>query len=105
MQKRAAVMISNSKMQVGVKTGALRNSIKVVYHKPSVTGQEMKIGSSVSYALLHHEGSRPHQIRPRPGNKLIKFQGRGGVVFTNLVNHPGTKPNRFLSDQLYHFRY
>lgn len=44
-------------------------------------------------------GTRPHQIRPVRA-KALRFTVNGRVVFAQLVNHPGTKPNDFLSKAL-----
>lgn len=56
---------------------------------------------NVPYALFHHEGTRPHIIRARRANYLRFVSSRTGkVVYTKQVNHPGTKPNRFLVNAL-----
>lgn len=46
------------------------------------------------YALYVHEGTRPHEIRPK--NKKVLANKRTGQVFGKVVHHPGTQPNRFL---------
>jgi len=89
--------------QVGVKSGRLRQSISV---KQGTTGnrQHVKIGSDVHYALMHHEGTRPHIITANPPRTHLRFTNkRGGMVYTTSVMHPGTKPNRYLSSQLRKF--
>lgn len=45
------------------------------------------------------DGTRPHLIRPRRA-KVLRFEVGGRVVYTNLVRHPGTKPNNFLGRAL-----
>lgn len=61
-------------------------------------------------ATWHHEGTQPHVITPRRG-KVLRFYAPGGsrsgvlgpagnVVYARKVHHPGTKPNRFLTDSL-----
>lgn len=64
-------------------------------------GPVVMVGSDAApKALIHHEGSRPHVIMPRTAT-MLRFVGRTGeVVFTRRVNHPGTRPNRYLSDNL-----
>lgn len=58
------------------------------------------VGSDSPIALLHHEGTRAHVILPVKA-KVLVFPGRGGgVVFSQKVNHPGTAPNRYLTDSL-----
>ena len=90
--------LAKAKAQVGVKTGALKKNISA-YHLGNMTGQYVGLRATRPYAFIHHEGSRPHVIEPRGANKLI-FRGRSGVIVTSRVMHPGTKPNRYLSDQM-----
>lgn len=59
------------------------------------------IGSADPIALIHHEGTQPHVIRPRRGKYLVFYWPKAGrVVFLTEVRHPGTRPNRFLTDAL-----
>lgn len=90
---------NRARRQVGVKTGALKASIRmqVIRRRGEVA---VKIGGYTDYALLHHQGSRPHIIEPnKPGGQLVFFKG-SRLVRTPIVHHPGTKPNRYLTDQL-----
>lgn len=78
--------------------GTLRDSIVARLDfkggKPTVM-----VGSEEPYAEVHHEGSRPHVIRARNASKLVFFWPKlGRIVAFPKVNHPGTKPNRFLTD-------
>jgi hypothetical protein len=57
------------------------------------------IGSDNRIALMHHQGTRPHIIMPRRAQTL-RFYSRGRIVYSKLVHHPGTKPNRYLTDNL-----
>lgn len=101
LERRGNTAMRAAKRQVGVKTGRLRASIHM-RHRPTVYGQELWIGSdTVPYALEHHEGTRPHVIPPKNGGVLVL--GRGSVI-RGPVMHPGTKANKFLSNQLWHFR-
>ena len=99
MKKRGRLMVALAKRQVGKDTGALSASIKMTNYRTTY-GQNMKIGSEVNYALMHHNGTRPHIIRPDTA-QILKFTSGSRVVHTREVNHPGTKPNRYLSDQLW----
>ena len=95
------------------RTGRLAKSI----HKRHLgysnkTGQYVMVGSwTVPYALMVHRGTKPHVINPKGDNQLV-FMGRGGgrsgggmrLVRTNQVNHPGSKRNRYLYDQLKFFK-
>lgn len=99
LMSRGRLIVTAAKVQVGVKTGRLKKSIQINYQKMP-QGPRVKIGSNVSYALLHHEGSRPHVIVAKPP-KMLKFNSKSGkTIFTKSVNHPGTRPNRYLSDHL-----
>jgi hypothetical protein len=89
-----------AKRQVGVQTGALRKSIHIMRHVGHAKGQTIEIGSNLKYALMHHEGTKPHIITPNPPNKVLSFSRGSRVVHTKVVHHPGTKANRYLSDQL-----
>ena len=88
-----------ARRQVGVRTGALRASIHL-RHYADPRGQYVRIGSDLSYARLHHEGSKPHLIVPKQKGGLLKFQTKGQTVFTHMVRHPGTRPNRYLTDNM-----
>lgn len=41
-------------------------------------------------------GTRPHEIRPRKHNGVLRFTTGGRIVFARAVHHPGTQPNPFL---------
>lgn len=104
METRGQKALLGAKSKVGVKTGALRDSIHM-RHTSSSRGQQIWIGSDKSYAYLHHEGTRPHMIVPKVAGGVLRFSGRGGrVVVTTSVMHPGTRANPYLSSQLRHFR-
>jgi hypothetical protein len=98
LDKWAKLMLFQAKRQVGVRTGALRASIHMT-HERMINGQEFRIGSDLNYALVHHQGSRPHLITPDRA-EMLRFTSRGRVVYSHQVMHPGTKANRYLSDQL-----
>lgn len=86
---------------VGVKSGNLRDHIvKRVTEEngmPVVT-----VGAwNVPYAYWHHEGTKPHVIAARVAPYLVFYWKKvGRVVRFKSVNHPGTKPNRFLVNAL-----
>jgi len=87
-----------AKVQVGVRTGALKKSINVT-HERTAAGQKVLVGSSLSYAYMHHEGTRPRVIVASPG-KMLKFSSKGGTVYAHRVRHPGTKPNKYLTGNM-----
>ena len=99
MKKRGRLIVAAAKRQVGVDTGRLRDSIHFT-HLRDARSQYMWIGSNEAHALMHHQGTRPHTIVPREA-PILRFSSGSRIVYTRHVNHPGTRPNRYLSDQLY----
>jgi hypothetical protein len=99
---RGRAIVGAAKAQVGVDTGRLKNSISMSQSR-AVYGQSMTIGSPLRYALAHHEGTRPHIITPDRA-QVLRFSSRGRIVYARSVRHPGTKPNKFLADNLYLIR-
>lgn len=105
LSKVAYLVKTAAQAQVGVKTGALKKSIKVGRHERKYNGQKITVGSNLNYALFHHQGTKKHVIYPKSGG-VLRFSvsdSRGGsrVIYAKKVNHPGTKPNRYLTDNLY----
>lgn len=91
-----------AKVQAGYKTGRLKQSIQM-HQSRTPDGQQLKIGSSVHYAYLHHEGTKPHVIVPRRANQLVFMSyksGRAQLVRTQIVHHPGTRANHYLTDPM-----
>lgn len=99
MHRLGRDIVTDAKSQVGYKTGRLRKSINM-QHTRDTKGQQLRIGSPLSYALAHHEGTRPHIILPKPPARIITFRAGAALIRTDMVRHPGTNPNRYLSDQL-----
>lgn len=94
-------IVVGAKAQVGVQTGALRGSIRMEQRAHPGRGQTLKVGSDLPYAYMHHQGTRPHIITPREGAAgALVFRKNSRIIFTKMVMHPGTAPNRYLSDQL-----
>lgn len=54
------------------------------------------------YAGIVSSGSRPHVIQPRRG-KALRFVVGGQVVYARRVNHPGTRPDPYLTRFLSEF--
>jgi hypothetical protein len=101
--------VGYSKEEAPVKTSNLRRTIRL----GTVTDTEVRIlaggTGGVGYARAVHEGSRPHEIRPRR-RKVLRWArggsprrltgsprtGNGEFLYARVVHHPGNKPNRFL---------
>lgn len=81
--------------------GTLRDSIVKRVGAGSALTAQVEVGSSDPVALWHHEGTVPHVIQARRAPRLVFWWGKvGKVVAFPKVNHPGTRPNRFLTDAL-----
>ncbi len=61
-----------------------------------VDGMSATIGPLVPYAVYVEIGTAPHEIRPVHSSVLAFKSADGKLVFSSLVNHPGTKANPFM---------
>lgn len=82
------------------KSGAMRDSVRIFPVKRGDTQAIIKAGGpGAPYAIYVHEGTRPHEIRPREKKALrwatSKGQGKG-FIFAKKVNHPGYKGDPFM---------
>lgn len=84
--------------QVGKKTNKLATSI-TTRTTVDLLGIVNTTGSDNPIALIHHNGSRAHEIRPRRA-KVLRFVQNGRVRYAHRVWHPGTRPNRYLTDNM-----
>lgn len=93
---RATRIQQRAKQQVGKRSRRLERSIVKRFVRTSL-GASVWVGSDEPHALVHHEGSRPHLIEPKNARVLV-FEVGGVTVYAARVNHPGTQPNRYLTD-------
>lgn len=98
LARKGRLIEFGAKRQVGVSTGALRASIHM-RHFTDPRGQYVRIGSPLKYARAHHEGTKPHLIKPNTA-QMLRFVSKGQIVFAHMVRHPGTPPNRYLTDNM-----
>lgn len=98
LRKRAQILQQLAKRQVGVKTGALKRSIRYQVVRDS-RGLVATVGSNNRIALMHHNGTKPHIILPKRA-PVLRFYSHGRIVYSKMVHHPGTKPNKYLTDNL-----
>jgi hypothetical protein len=89
--------VIKAKALAGVKTGALKRSIKMRRDRTYRGEYAVLVGSDVSHALVHHEGARPHIITPQQPGGVLVFRGKRGKVVTKMVRHPGHRPNPYLT--------
>lgn len=68
----------------------------------SATGAGGRVWSDVPYARWVHDGTPPHQIRPRGRGYKLKFFWRKTNRTERFwkVNHPGQKGQHFLTEPL-----
>lgn len=95
LRKIGLEILIGAKAMVGVRTGRLRRSISMKQARRS-RYQYVTVGSNVSYAYMHHEGTSPHEIHAREG-RIMRFNVGGRVVYARKVNHPGTKSRKYLT--------
>lgn len=91
---RVAGEISNDAKDLApYKTGNLERDIQVF--DDNISNLEIEIGNSklTPYARFVHDGTKPHEIRPK-NKKALKTPF--GV--RKKVNHPGTKANPYLQN-------
>jgi hypothetical protein len=100
-KKRATKVLLAAKAEAPSKTGELRAGIKMDRSRDTrgqyETGYD--VVSTAPHTLYVIKGTRPHKIT---GNPLLGFfwPKVGKFVVFHSVNHPGTKPNNFLSRAL-----
>jgi hypothetical protein len=98
LNNKGEEIITAARAMVGVRTGNLRSSIHM-RHMRDPRGQRIWVGSTLDYALAHHEGTAPRLI-PSKSGKMLRFVSRGQIVYAHAVLHPGTEANRYLSNAL-----
>jgi hypothetical protein len=109
--RRAEVFQAAARTQAPMRTGCLRRSI-VKRFEETPTGPGIRFVADtrgcatnpkrIGYSLFVHEGTSPHTIRAVNASVLAFFWPNGpngaDTYFFRSVNHPGTKPNRFFTD-------
>jgi len=98
IRRRTTSVQTEARRRVGKRTRGLERSI-VTRLAIESSGPVGYVSTSSPIAEYHHNGTRPHVIRPTR-RKFLRFPGGRGVTFAKVVHHPGTKPNRFLTDSL-----
>ncbi|URP22167.1 hypothetical protein SEA_BIG4_83 [Microbacterium phage Big4] len=100
MKQIGRVVTAAARAQVGKETGELARSIHWRMGRWAAGLPETWVGTYNDIAFIHHEGTRPHAISAR-GAQFLRFSAKGRIVYDRTVMHPGTKPNRFLTDNIY----
>lgn len=100
LARRGRKVLIAARGQVGLDTGRLKKSLRMTHERSAGRGQFVKVGSPLNYALSHHEGSRPHIITPKRSQVMV-FNKGSRVIYATSVRHPGTRANRYLTNNLY----
>jgi hypothetical protein len=91
VERLADIAYAKAFFEAPWKTGKLAGSIV-----KDVGQGEASIQALAPYAMYVVKGTAPHEIRPVNASCLAFKAAGGGMVFTRLVRHPGTKPNPFM---------
>lgn len=62
--------------------------------------KQIKVISTHPATRYVHDGTQPHQIRPRRAGGMLRFEVGGRIVFARVVNHPGYRGDDFLTRAL-----
>lgn len=99
MDMAGDLIVAEAKSLAPSSTGELRNSIGHTAPTGSLAGGDLTVTVSASAEHASHVefGTKPHKIFPR-FRRALRFPGSGGgFAFAKVVNHPGTRPQPFLS--------
>lgn len=99
---RAQVVQNAAIVQCPKRTNKLSESI-VKRFADTPAGFTVTIAALQPYAVFVHEGTKPHIIMGNPTLAFLWPAAGEGTFFFASVHHPGTKPNKFLSDNLHLF--
>lgn len=76
------------------RTGRYHEGFKANVER-GVRGLRMRLRNDAPHASFIEAGTRPHVITPKNA-KVLVFDAGGDRVFTQMVNHPGTKAYRIM---------
>jgi hypothetical protein len=87
VEARGRRVQARAKQLVGVDTGRLRDSIRlVIVPAPGGRGYQARIGTTVAYARVHHEGHGwIHPVRA----KILAFRPKGSM---RMIFRPRVRP-------------
>lgn len=99
LREASRQVVNRAKVLAPVDTGRLRSSIRAEPPRIFTLRGSVTVGSDIEYAGFVHDGTRPHQIRPR-NVQALRFRIGGRIVYARVVNHPGTRARPFLDRAL-----
>lgn len=89
--------VTYATIRTPVDTGRLRAANQLIVEAPSGWSTTARVVNETEYAILVHDGTAPHVIRPRNPGGVLRFEAASGdIVFATHVNHPGTPGRPFL---------
>lgn len=89
--------VTYATLRTPVDTGRLRAANQLIVDAPAAWSTTGHVVNETAYAMMVHDGTPPHIIRPRNPGGVLRFEAAGGdIVFATHVNHPGTAPRPFL---------
>jgi len=108
-ERRIRTLTYRQRSEAPRRTGKMASRI-TSQHMPSDFGRYLEAAAGVNpgsygqrgYAQIVSSGSRPHVIYPRFA-RALRFVIAGQVIYARRVNHPGTKPNPYLTRHLNEF--
>lgn len=104
IKRRANAVAFSARSIVPRRTGRLMASINVAQNRDEHGNFSFgyKVWAETPYAHYVHEGTAPHVYFSHPGKMRFAGTNRfsGQVVFTDMIDHPGTPANPFLQDAL-----
>lgn len=80
-----------------VRTGRLRAGNQFNMESAPAFQAAGRLVNDTDYALAVQNGTPPHVIRPQSPDGVLRFETGGQVVYATHVNHPGTRPQPFMS--------
>lgn len=99
LRARATRVLDRARALAPIETGRLKASLRL-NRKMGIGGlYSYEVGSTVGYAIMVHEGTRPHLIHPNL-QRTLRFKEGGRTIYATVVHHPGTRPHRFLTEAL-----
>lgn len=103
---KSDLLVNLGKGSAGFDSGRLVADIRFAKDHTVGGDLEARVGANpdfnmgTGYGLWNHEGTFPHEIRPKTPGGVLKFRSRGMVVYATRVHHPGTKATKFVSQWL-----
>ena len=81
------------------RSGQLSRSISIDVASSGLHGEVYLDETMAEYGPAIHDGSKPHKIEPKT-KKALSFESGGSLYARRSVQHPGTKPDPFLTEAL-----